>query len=522
MYEHFSTWPGTVASGDGNTKQTRPHTAEMFAKPASFKPFSAIKGSERKNILSRIEKQLGIQADADLKTHLLPKATQSAKVLLHSGKKAQVYGSDAKHPLWILIDDTFIPTAYLVSDTQDILPTVYTVPNTLDYLQNGADFMAPGIFGQLPQKASPGSAVQIRDIDSNEIMAVGIALVDLANPPDKGKAVEVVNVNGDTLNGDLIWKKKKEAPPATKTDNAKSSEPAAAPAAAPPEAEMAEITLEEADAAFESAFSRVLATHHEYPIDMAAFATLLKENLGMDIVIKQTSWKKMAKFLKEQEKKGLVSLRERQGGDIVVMSAQQTEPLSEDQGAPRQSSKTKKKVTGIEAYQLYRPRSALKPLGFVGEYLTAAELKKQVADYLTSHDLGTGREIRPDAALQSIIGGAKDLVLRDEIMPAVLKNCAVHHVIFRTGDENSKKIKKGVIPKINIKTQRRGGNKVVTIVTGMEAFYVEPKELAEELRVACAGSTSADKGSVLVQGNHVDKICRVLEGHSVRPAWIQR
>lgn len=488
----------------------------MFAKPASFKPFAAIKGSERKAVLARIEKQLDIEADAELKAHLLPKVAQSAKVLLHSGKKAQVYGSDAKHPLWINLDNLFVPTAYLVTDVPEILPTVFTVPNTLDYLQNGADFMAPGIFGDLPSKAPVGNVVQIKDIDSGEIMAVGIALVDLTHPPEKGKAVEIVNVVGDTLNGDLIWRKKKEKPP----EAIEESKPAKK--ATDVEPEIADLSLEDADAAFETAFSRVLATHHEYPIDMAAFATLLNENLGINVLIKQTSWKKMAKFLKEQEKKGFISLKERQGGEIVVISAQQSDSATEDQGASRGNGKSRKKVTGIEAHQIYRPRSALRPLALQGEYLTAAELKKQVADYLKSHELGSGREIRTDAALQSILGNAKEAILRDELMPAILKNCAVHHVIFRDGDENSKKIRKGAIPKVTIKTQRRGGNKVVTIVTGMEAFFVDPKELAEELRVACAGSTSADKGSVLVQGNHVDKICRVLEGHSVKPAWIQR
>lgn len=98
-----------------------------------------------------------------------------------------------------------------------------------------------------------------------------------------------------------------------------------------------------------------------------------------------------------------------------------------------------------------------------------------------------------------------------------------------------------------MKTERRGGNKTVTTVSGLEAFGIVPAAFAEELRKACAGSTSVNplkpggKGSkgkgapppapkeepkddgpkqVLVQGPQVKAVETLLLKKGLRPAWI--
>jgi translation initiation factor 2D len=50
--------------------------------------------------------------------------------------------------------------------------------------------------------------------------------------------------------------------------------------------------------------------------------------------------------------------------------------------------------------------------------------------------------------------------------------------------------RKGKPPKINIVLEKRQGRKTVTRCWGLEAFFINPNELAEELRNTCASSTS--------------------------------
>lgn len=52
--------------------------------------------------------------------------------------------------------------------------------------------------------------------------------------------------------------------------------------------------------------------------------------------------------------------------------------------------------------------------------------------------------------------------------------------------------RKGALQPINLSVKTRQGRKVVTIITGVEAFGVNATEFAEELRRVCAGSASSE------------------------------
>jgi len=71
----------------------------------------------------------------------------------------------------------------------------------------------------------------------------------------------------------------------------------------------------------------------------------------------------------------------------------------------------------------------------------------------------------------------------------------------------------------------------VTTVSGVEAYFISPQPLADELRKACAGSTSVEKlhGSspktpimeISVQGPQRAAVEKALEKRGVNRTWIE-
>jgi translation initiation factor 2D len=70
-------------------------------------------------------------------------------------------------------------------------------------------------------------------------------------------------------------------------------------------------------------------------------------------------------------------------------------------------------------------------------------------------------------------------------------------------------------------------------VSGLEAYFVNPKLLADELRKVCAGSTSVEPlagaakkhekpvEEVMVQGPQKDAVIKALEKRGVDNRWIE-
>lgn len=125
---------------------------------------------------------------------------------------------------------------------------------------------------------------------------------------------------------------------------------------------------------------------------------------------------------------------------------------------------------------------------------------------------------------------AKGSIPREALADRVIEQCALSHVILRNGEtiESTKtKPKPGAAPKIGILVETRGGNKTATRVYGLEPFFVKSQPLADELRKACAGSTSVEpfkqgKGmEVMVQGPQIDAVYKALARRGVNRAWVE-
>ncbi len=111
---------------------------------------------------------------------------------------------------------------------------------------------------------------------------------------------------------------------------------------------------------------------------------------------------------------------------------------------------------------------------------------------------------------------------------------ASSYAIVRNGAEPSTvKAKSGAPPKVHIALETRSGNKTVTKVSGLEAYFVNPKLLADELRKVCAGSTSVEPlagaakkhekpvEEVMIQGPQKDAVIKALEKRGVDKRWIE-
>ena len=73
----------------------------------------------------------------------------------------------------------------------------------------------------------------------------------------------------------------------------------------------------------------------------------------------------------------------------------------------------------------------------------------------------------------------------------------------------------------------------MTKVSGLEAYFVNPRPLADELRKTCAGSTSVEPlaggakkhekpvEEIMVQGPQKDAVVKALEKRGVRAQWIE-
>lgn len=88
--------------------------------------------------------------------------------------------------------------------------------------------------------------------------------------------------------------------------------------------------------------------------------------------------------------------------------------------------------------------------------------------------------------------------------------------------------RKGELKRISVVVKVRQGRRATTCVAGFENFQVEADDLAEELRKACASSTSVHalpgKGAgqeVMVQGKQLKAVTDLLIARGVPKRWVE-
>lgn len=89
-------------------------------------------------------------------------------------------------------------------------------------------------------------------------------------------------------------------------------------------------------------------------------------------------------------------------------------------------------------------------------------------------------------------------------------------------------LRKGELKQISVIVKTRQGRRATTCVTGFENFQVEADDLAEELRKACASSTSINPlpgkttgQEIMVQGKQLKAVTDLLIAKGVPKQWIE-
>ncbi len=289
--------------------------------------------------------------------------------------------------------------------------------------------------------------------------------------------------------------------------------------------------------------------------------------------IKKTSWKNAKKFIKALDKQTLLKSKDRDGGECIIVDLDFEDPRftsfipyklpkKDTPGADTGGGGGGKAIAaGISPHDnsigqrlhqitLFKPKDQLSPIFesanvSIRSLYLLAELRSIITSYIESENLISGtnkRLVRLNPVLaNAVFDGhsaldreviAKGSVPRDALIDRIQQSCTPYWAILRNDETRENvKAKAGTTPKIHIILETRSGNKTVTKLSGVEAFYISPQPLAEELQKACASSTSVGQlmGSspknpvqeIMVQGPQKDAVIKALEKRGVQKQWVE-
>ncbi|KAJ3235051.1 Eukaryotic translation initiation factor 2D [Chytriomyces hyalinus] len=498
----------------------------------------------------------------------------------------------------ISTDGILLPTVYALSIEPKLLPHVVTHAGVVRRLMQGADLMLPGVLKPVETPIQKGDAVAI--MSNGSPVAVAFAAMDateMVSSGMRGKGFVVVHVVGDALfatgdgviatpnseaqldsdeydddddDSDFVVVEREDVGPAavTRAD----SDPVVL--------EMETMSLydsesivkvenapsiqqspQEMDRMLEQALLTSIKISlpqdsKAYPMPVTSLYSLHMQLVDPSLEVKNSTYKKLAKFLKTMEKRGYLKLKERQGGELVLVSVNAAHPevsaFVVDQRTAKQIQKNAR-VTDcgasssaatniasaaqdqfIQITDLFKSTASVarmwKDVGIQKDSLfTRAEVKQAVETYIKAQDLvnkENPRLIKIDAYLADAILSKDEFasvqfLARDAILDRICDKMTPMHSISAPG--SNPVLRKGAVKPLSILVEKRQGRKTVTRVSNMESYLIPPEELATRLKVPCAASTTVAPlqgggGSsgkpllheVLVQGNKVHEVCVVL------------
>lgn len=324
-------------------------------------------------------------------------------------------------------------------------------------------------------------------------------------------------------------------------------------------AELDEFTTEEVDSAFRVALLQTLKKAVDTPIELPISSSLflgsyILENLPFDspnLTLKKSTWKKASKFLKAMEKENLLKVKDR-GDDVVIQSivgagderVRSFQIFKTKTKKKSSAGNVKPKVVKMTAIELWKPHfgaaNFLKeadPNSARTTFYDNKMLRTVLVDYINKHKLAEKKNILADDLLANGLNLPKEgalnpklrIVPREKLLSLFQASCTAYHIIYdpTVSDETAALLKtfkpvKGSVPTILIETERRGGNKVVTKISSLDKFRIDPHVFAEELRKTCAGSTTVgEKMEVIVQGPQIKAAQDALVQRGISLNWIE-
>jgi len=194
----------------------------------------------------------------------------------------------------------------------------------------------------------------------------------------------------------------------------------------------------------------------------------------------------------------------------------------------------------IQVHDLYKPsgkafKALLESISKPKDDLyTASQVRESLSQYIIQNsnlvDPRNPRFVKIDYNLAPLLKPEESNLVflpRDKLLDRLLESC---HSYYTISTESETQTRKGKPPKIHVVLEKRQGRKTVTRFWGLEAFFLNPNELAEELRNTCA--TSASVGAlqsstpkqplmeVMIQGPQTNAVVDALEKRGIRKTFI--
>lgn len=289
--------------------------------------------------------------------------------------------------------------------------------------------------------------------------------------------------------------------------------------------------------------------------------------------IKKTSWKNAKKFIKHLDKQEYIKSKDRNGGETVILDIDfndnavksfqpyrlpkpkaSTETADDTGGGAKDTGTDRSLGQKLTLQTYYRASTKLVPelLPSKTQFFTAQQIIQAIKTYIEDNpDLineSKKRYIKLNPFLANNVLGSNSShddtkilaageIGRDTLSRRILEDdhlCVPHWLLLRNeqtlDSDPSLKPKAGQPPHVTLTIERRGGNKVVTAIGGLEHFFINPHLIRPELQKKCAGSASVGQLvggkpgmlEVQVQGDQRAVIEKeVLGKRGVKPEWIE-
>ncbi|ODV97648.1 hypothetical protein PACTADRAFT_52541 [Pachysolen tannophilus NRRL Y-2460] len=564
----------------------------MFRKDIRVKNFSNVKNSERKHLFR------------DLNLEVAPVIKKSV-FNTSLTKNGLIYADNDIKPIFFTLDEYpnyLIPSIYFLWEHPFFLPKVKTHDVVIKgHLLNGASLMLPGTIPPFDDdRLVKGQLVSVVSKENDlAAVCVGVLEMDLKNVEKvygtTGVAVKILHYYNDELfrlydkeivkipkreelaeklEAERVMKEQQEQQQALQQEQEKHEEPKDHDTHEESIEEVAEtltkLSVTDIDYFFHRSLLYTLTQESNLkpPISSSNFmSNYIYKNLPIaNVTIKNSSFKKTSKWLKNLEKKQYLKLKGKDE-DLTIIEILKNKEKDDElknfvpykinkNNIPRasgsnngsnnnnnsSSSSNGNSNNSLCAVYYFRPQAKTR-LFFESlelsptQYYLQPELKKFLEFYIKKNNLTSPKspkQVILDDILSSMIKSQNSTIARDQIFTIFLKNFSRFYKIV---DSNAKQndideeegFYKGEIPKIKIITEPSVGNKTTTKIqhVNFEIFKINIKEFSKNLKVKASSSTTLttlDKGitELMVLGSHEKIILDMLtKNYGLNSSWIE-
>ncbi|KAF9784781.1 hypothetical protein BJ322DRAFT_1109491 [Thelephora terrestris] len=318
--------------------------------------------------------------------------------------------------------------------------------------------------------------------------------------------------------------------------------------------------------------------YETYILPYRPFKELTETSTPVDI--KHSGHKSLTAFLKASAREGLIRLKESKGELVVTgvdpshqvvgehashVTVKEVEEKKQrkEQRERQEEQKAKEKGRELQISLLWKPHMGnvafFKEAGKdSGDLFTQVEIKSIVNGYVTAKQIlnqqnqayvnVTEDSILLDALSDLKAGERKQLqeavsLRRDQVIDRIIGNMQPWHEINGEGREPVLRqakvhlslptvlhrfpLRKGELKPIYVIAKTRKG-RAATCITGFENFQIKAEDLAEDLRKACASSTSVNPlpgkaagQEVMIQGKQLKAATDILLAKGIPKQWIE-